>query len=112
MAPARTAAPASAPADPVPEREAQVLGAVRALGRAMAVEVAERTGLPNGSVGVALRALVARGLVAKTQTARGAEYSLVSTGRVRPFKRVRGPGAADALTVDQASAADVALVAN
>jgi len=52
-----------------------VLDAVRALGRATAGEVAGRTGQPNGSVAVTLRALVARGLVARTETTRGVEYS-------------------------------------
>jgi uncharacterized membrane protein len=64
----------SAPAAPVPEREARVLDAVRTLGNATASEVAERTGLPNGSVVVTLRALVARGHVARTKGDRGVEY--------------------------------------
>jgi sugar-specific transcriptional regulator TrmB len=72
-----------------PEREVLVLDAVRSLGRATTKEVAERSGQPNGSVGVTLRALVARGQLAKTRTGRGAEYSLVSTGSIRPFKRAK-----------------------
>jgi DNA-binding IclR family transcriptional regulator len=58
-----------------------VLDAVRALGRATANEVAERSGQPNGSVAVALRSLVARRLVARTETARGIEYTVVSPRR-------------------------------
>jgi hypothetical protein len=77
---------------PAAEREALVLEAVRVLVRATASEIAERSGQPNGSVAVALRGLVARSQVAKTRTARGAEYSLVSTGSVRPFKRARAAG--------------------
>jgi hypothetical protein len=109
------ASPASAPdraAGQVPEREARVLDAVRALGRATAIEVAERSGQPNGSVVVTLRGLVARGLVARAKAAGGVEYSLVSTGSVRSFQRVRVLGAADVRTVDQPSAADVAFVAD
>jgi sugar-specific transcriptional regulator TrmB len=53
-----------------------VLDAVRSLVRATAGEVAERCGQPNGSVYVALRSLVAQGLVARAKTARGIEYSL------------------------------------
>jgi hypothetical protein len=33
--------------------------------------------------------------VAKTRTTHGAEYSLVSTGSVPPFKRAKRAGAAD-----------------
>jgi hypothetical protein len=58
------------------DREALVLDAVRSLVRATAGEVAERCGQPNGSVYVALRALVAHGQVARTKTAKGVEYSL------------------------------------
>ena len=54
----------------------QVLDAVGALGRATAGEVAKHAALPNGSVSVTLRALVARGRVVRTETARGAEHSL------------------------------------
>jgi hypothetical protein len=61
---------------PVAEREGQVLAAVRALGRPTAREVAGHTGLPNGSVAVALRALGARGLVARAESGRGIEYTL------------------------------------
>jgi len=69
----------SGAAGPAPEREVRVLDAVTALGRATAAEIAERCGQPNGSVAVALRGLVARGLLAKTETARGFEYGLAST---------------------------------
>lgn len=71
------------------DREAVVLETVRSLVRGTATEIATRSGLPNGSVYVALRALVARGRVARAETARGVEYSLVSSGEIRPFKRVR-----------------------
>jgi hypothetical protein len=70
-------------------REALVLDTVRALLRATAGEIAARAGQPNGSTYVTLRALVGRGLVARTETSRGVEYGLVSTGEVRPFKRNR-----------------------
>ncbi len=69
------AATPGTPGAPASERETAVLDAVRALGRATAVEVAGRTGQPNGSVVVALRALVARGLVARAKTTGGVEYS-------------------------------------
>jgi sugar-specific transcriptional regulator TrmB len=84
-----TATTSSTSVAPAPEREVLVLEAVRVLVRATASEVAERSGQPNGSVGVALRALVARGVVAKARTGRGTEYSMVSTGSVRPFKRAK-----------------------
>ena len=95
IAPASQGSMSSAPAAPLPQREALVLDAVRFLVRATASEVADRTGQPNGTVGVALRGLVARGLVAKTRTTHGAEYSLVSTGSIPPFKRAKRAGAAD-----------------
>jgi hypothetical protein len=66
-----------------------VLEAVRSLARATASEVAQRTGLPNGTVYVVLRALVVASRVAKTDSMRGVEYSLVSNGSIRPFKRTR-----------------------
>src|SRR5262245_25192872 len=53
------------------DREAVVLDTVRALVRGTTTEIATRCGLPNGSVYVALRALVARGRVARAETARG-----------------------------------------
>jgi len=83
-------------------REALVVEAVRSLVRATASEVAQRTGLPNGSVYVLLRALVGAGRVAKTDSMRGVEYSLVSSGSVRPFRRTRAtaPGAAEAVSHD------------
>ena len=58
------------------DREALVLDAVRSLGRATATEVAGRCGQPNGSVFVALRALVAHGRVARAKTPKGIEYSI------------------------------------
>jgi len=91
-APASTAAapterePASTAAAPT-EREQVVLGAVRGLVRGTAAELAEHCGVPNGSVYVTLRSLARRRLVARTPTKRGIEYSLLSTGGVRPFKR-------------------------
>ena len=66
-----------------------MLDAVRSLVRATAGEIAARCGRPNGSVYVALRALVTRSQIARTETARGIEYSLVSPGGVRSFKRAR-----------------------
>jgi hypothetical protein len=66
-----------------------VLDAVRSLMRATASEIAARCGLPNGSVAVTLRGLVARGQVAKAETARGIEYGMVSAGAVHPFKRTK-----------------------
>jgi uncharacterized membrane protein len=76
--PATVAAPAAAasnaaPAPPAP-REAAVLDAVRSLGQGTAAEIARQGGLPNGTVYVVLRALVARGHVARSDTARGVEY--------------------------------------
>ena len=85
--PGRPVDPPSAPPPPIPEREQLVLAAVQALGRATAAEIAGRSGQPNGSVAVTLRALVARGLVAKAGTGRGIEYSLVSAGRGRAMER-------------------------
>lgn len=83
------------------ERETAVLDAVRYLVRATAGQVAERCSLPNGTVYVVLRALCSARRVAKTETGRGIEYSLVSTGGIQPFKRSRstasapGEGASD-----------------
>lgn len=71
------------------ERETAVLDAVRYLVRATAGQVAERCSLPNGTVYVVLRALCSARRVAKTETGRGIEYSLVSTGGIQPFKRPR-----------------------
>lgn len=70
------------------EREAAVLEAVRVLVRATAGEVAKACELANGTTYVALRSLVASQKIAKTESSRGIEYSLVSTGKVQPFKRV------------------------
>jgi hypothetical protein len=80
--PASAAAPTTGSASQATEREARVLDAVRDLGNATASEVAERAGLPNGSVVVALRALVARGRVARAKTERGMVYSLPATTAV------------------------------
>jgi hypothetical protein len=71
------------------EREALMLESVRTLVRATAGEIAQHGGLPSGTAYVALKQLIANGRVAKMETARGMEYSLVSTGAVRPFKRSR-----------------------
>ncbi|WP_437615450.1 helix-turn-helix domain-containing protein [Sorangium sp. So ce834] len=89
------------------EREAVVLETVRSLVRGTATEIATRSGLPNGSVYVALRALMARGRVARAETARGFEYSLVSPGEIRPFKRVRA--ARPASPAEMEPTADAAL---
>jgi hypothetical protein len=78
-APVSTATPANGAARPVPDREARVLDAVGTLVRPTAGEVAGQTGLPNGSVAVALRALLARGLVTQRRTGRGMEYALPGT---------------------------------
>ncbi|WP_437301096.1 helix-turn-helix domain-containing protein [Sorangium sp. So ce426] len=89
------------------DREAVVLETVRALVRGTATEIATRSGLPNGSVYVTLRALVARGRVARAGTARGAEYSLVSSGGIRPFKRVKAARPTSPAEMEQT--ADAAL---
>jgi hypothetical protein len=72
-----------------PDREEMVLSAVRALVRPTASEVAGHCRLGTPVVHAALRALVASGQIARTETARGQEYALVSPGAVRPFKRSR-----------------------
>lgn len=69
------------------DREGRVLEAVRVLMRPTAGEVAGKCGLSNASAYAALRALVESGKVAKTETGRGLEYSLVSSGGIQPFKR-------------------------
>jgi outer membrane biosynthesis protein TonB len=84
-APAKPAAPApqAAAAEPSPgdsKREARVLEAVGSLGNARAGEIAKHAHLPNGSTAVALRALVGRGQLVRTETPRGAEYGLPSKG--------------------------------
>ena len=84
------------------EREALMLESVRTLVRATAGEIAQHGGLPSGTAYVVLKQLIANGRVAKTETARGVEYSLVSTGAVRPFKRARG-GAVDTAAVEQSA---------
>lgn len=84
----REEAPSSDRSQTSAEREAMVLDAVRFLVRGTAAQIAQRCGLPNGTVYVVLRALVTSGKVAKTETASGLQYGLVSTGGIRPFKRV------------------------
>ncbi|AGP36451.1 hypothetical protein SCE1572_19315 [Sorangium cellulosum So0157-2] len=90
------------------EREGVVLEAVRSLVRGTATEIAARSGLPNGSVYVALRALMARGRVARAETARGFEYSLVSPGEIRPFKRVRAARPASPAETERTADAELA----
>ncbi|MEP7120521.1 MAG: hypothetical protein ABJE95_06420 [Byssovorax sp.] len=77
------------------EREALMLESVRTLVRATAGEIAQHGGLPSGTAYVVLKQLITNGRVAKTETARGVEYSLVSTGAIRPFKRTRGGAVAE-----------------
>ncbi len=60
-----------------PQREALVLDAVRSLGQGTAAEIARQGGLPNGTAYVVLRSLLARGEVARADTARGVEYRAV-----------------------------------
>jgi DNA-binding IclR family transcriptional regulator len=99
----------TATGDSTSDREAVVLETVRSLVRGTATEIAARSGLPNGSVYVTLRTLVARGRVARAGTARGAEYSLVSSGGIRPFKRVkpaRPTSAAEVERTDDAALAE------
>ena len=94
VAPAPAPTPEQAESAPsASERETTVLEAVRQLVRATAGEVAERCNLPNGTAYVVLRALCASRRVAKTDTQRGIEYSLVSTGGIQPFKRPKTPTA-------------------
>jgi hypothetical protein len=64
-----------------------VLEAIRALVRPTAGEIAKHCSLPVIAVHGVLRALILSNQVAKTDAARGNEYSLVSSGQVRPFKR-------------------------
>ncbi|WP_437555467.1 helix-turn-helix domain-containing protein [Sorangium sp. So ce367] len=97
----------TATGDSTSDREAVVLETVRSLVRGTATEIAARSGLPNGSVYVTLRTLVARGRVARAGTARGAEYSLVSSGGIRPFKRVKAARPTSAAEMEQT--ADAAL---
>jgi len=82
------------------EREALMLESVRTLVRATAGEIAQHGGLPSGTAYVVLKQLISNGRVAKTETARGVEYSLVSTGAVRPFKRARG-GSVEAVAAEE-----------
>ncbi len=82
------------------EREALMLESVRTLVRATAGEIAQHGGLPSGTAYVVLKQLITNGRVAKTETARGVEYSLVSTGAIRPFKRARG-GAVESAAAEQ-----------
>jgi hypothetical protein len=117
--PATSPVSASIPADatseaviePAPssgDRETVVLDTVRSLVRATATEIATRSGLPNGSVYVSLRALVGRGRIARAETARGVEYSLVSSGEIRPFKRVRAATPTAPTEVEAASVIEAA----
>ncbi|MEO5727099.1 MAG: hypothetical protein ABI134_33370 [Byssovorax sp.] len=96
------AAPASQrrPVQGAPEREALMLESVRTLVRATAGEIAQHGGLPSGTAYVVLKQLISNGRVAKTETARGVEYSLVSTGAIRPFKRARG-GSVEAASAEE-----------
>ena len=82
------------------EREALMLESVRTLVRATAGEIAQHGGLPSGMAYVVLKQLISNGRVAKTETARGVEYSLVSTGAIRPFKRARG-GSVEAASAEE-----------
>jgi hypothetical protein len=86
------------------EREALMLESVRTLVRATAGEIAQHGGLPSGTAYVVLKQLITNGRVAKTETARGVEYSLVSTGAIRPFKRARGGAVESAAAVEQQEA--------
>jgi len=81
---AAASAPPARPQEPAaggpvirPQREALVLDAVRSLGQATAAEIARQGGLPNGTAYVVLRSLLARGEVARADTARGVEYRTV-----------------------------------
>jgi hypothetical protein len=87
------------------EREALMLETVRTLVRATAGEIAQHGGLPSGTAYVVLKQLITNGRVAKTETARGVEYSLVSTGAIRPFKRARGGAVEAAAAVEQSQEA-------
>lgn len=100
--PVTTAEPVSQrrPVQGAAEREAVMLESVRTLVRATAGEIAQHGGLPSGTAYVVLKQLISNGRVAKTETARGVEYSLVSTGAVRPFKRARG-GSVEASAEEQ-----------
>jgi hypothetical protein len=104
-----TSEPASQrrPVQGAAEREALMLESVRTLVRATAGEIAQHGGLPSGTAYVVLKQLITNGRVAKTETARGVEYSLVSTGAVRPFKRSRG-GAVETAGAEQQEAAPAA----
>jgi hypothetical protein len=88
----REAEPDAAPPRPAlgaAEREELVFQAVRSLVRPTAGEVSEACGLPYSVVYAELRSLMALRKIARIEAARGIEYSLVSTGDIRPFKRVR-----------------------
>lgn len=90
------------------EREAIMLESVRTLVRATAGEIAQHGGLPSGTAYVVLKQLITNGRVAKTETARGVEYSLVSTGAIRPFKRARGGAVESAAAVSEQQEAPAA----
>jgi hypothetical protein len=93
------------------EREALMLESVRTLVRATAGEIAQHGGLPSGTAYVVLKQLITNGRVAKTETARGVEYSLVSTGAIRPFKRARGGAVEAAAAAEQQEAPAVSASA-
>jgi Sugar-specific transcriptional regulator TrmB len=91
--PSSEAASVASTSNAVPDREAAILAALGTLGRATAAEIARRCEQPNGSVSVVLRSLVARGQVAKTQTSRGMEYSLIPARSSQPFNRSKASAA-------------------
>jgi hypothetical protein len=87
-----TGVPAPSPTrSPVerPNRQEQVLEAIRTLVRPTPGEIANHCGLPVMAIHGLLRSSALSSQVAKTATARGIEYSLVSPGDGRPFKRSR-----------------------
>ena len=72
-----------------PNRQEQVLEAIRTLVRPTPGEIANHCGLPVIAIHGLLRSSALSSQVAKTATARGIEYALVSPGDGRPFKRRR-----------------------
>ncbi len=90
------------------DREAVVLETVRSLVRGTATEIAARSGLPNGSVYVApsrARGSRPRG---ESRDSEGAEYSLVSSGGIRPFKRVKAATPTSPAEMEQTADAELA----
>jgi DNA-binding transcriptional ArsR family regulator len=84
------ASPPAAPTVSASAADEIVLDAVRFFGRGVsAAEIAEKTSLPIGNVGVALKRLRDAGKVAKTGSRRDSRYGLISPGSVAPFKRIR-----------------------